>query len=88
MPRSRSFFSTPARFSAVRSPATAFSAEARAPERRARELSFLPEKLQFVFFANRAPATSVPVTTVPKPFMVKTRSMGRRAMALESRGGS
>ena len=30
------------------------------------------------------PETSVPVTTVPKPFMVKTRSMGRRAIAFES----
>jgi len=32
------------------------------------------------------PATSVPVTTVPKPFMVNTRSMGSRAIAFESRG--
>ena len=30
------------------------------------------------------PETSVPVTTVPKPFMVNTRSMGRRAIAFES----
>ena len=32
------------------------------------------------------PEISVPVTTVPNPFMVKTRSMGRRAMARESLG--
>ena len=34
------------------------------------------------------PETSVPVTTVPKPFMVKTRSMGRRASAVESLAGT
>ena len=33
------------------------------------------------------PATSVPVTTVPNPFMLNTRSMGRRGRALESLAG-
>src|SRR5437868_11658902 len=34
------------------------------------------------------PEISVPVTTVPKPFMVNTRSIGSRASAWESRAGT
>ncbi len=37
---------------------------------------------------SRAPATSVPVATVPKPFIVKTRSTGRRSSPSACRGAA
>jgi len=40
-----------------------------------------------VFFTNRA-RNQRPVTTTPKPFMVKTRSIGSRARAVESLDGT
>ena len=88
MPRASSSVVAPARFNAVRCPATACSADlpctctprtrTRCPLGKTSNSSSL----------RMVPETSVPVTTVPKPFMVKTRSMGRRAMALESFAGT
>ena len=84
MPRARSSVETPARFSAVRCPAMAASAGEPCtctPRTRTR----LPAGKTSISSSLRiVPATRVPVTTVPKPFMVKTRSIGRRASAAES----
>ena len=86
MPRDKSSVLAPARFSAVRCPATAASAICPCtctPRTRTRR----PVGKTSISSSRRiVPATSVPVTTVPKPFMVKTRSIGSRAIAWESRG--
>ena len=85
MPRARSSRAAPARFSAVRWPARASSAVAlctwipRTRRRRPEGNSSSSSSLRML------PESSVPVTTVPKPFTLKTRSMGRRASACESR---
>ena len=87
MPRASSAVSTPARFSAVRCPAMACSAAAPCtctPRTRTR----LPAGWTCSSCSLwTVPEISVPVTTVPKPFMVKTRSMGRRKAAAESFAG-
>ncbi len=88
MPRASSSVATPARFNAVRSPAIACSAAApwtctpRMRNRRAAGNNSTSSSLR------TAPETRVPVTTVPNPFMVKTRSMGKRRSAAESLAGT
>ena len=87
IPRDKSSVLAPARFSAVRWPATAMSAElAHAPARRARARAARSEKPPARLRGESSRPPAFPVTTVPKPFMVNTRSIGSRAIACESRG--
>ena len=90
MPRAKACVETsvPAKFSAVRCPAVAVSADrpcTSMPRTRAR---WRCGKISISDSLLTAPATSVPVTTVPKPFMVNTRSMGSRKYAEESFAGT
>ena len=83
MPRCSSSSSIPARFTAVRWPATA-CATAAPPECRPRTRSLRCCGNSSTSSSVRTePETSVPVTTVPKPFITKARSIGRRKWRVE-----
>ena len=79
---------TPARFKAVRWPATAWSAASSMHLHSAHpHAPACGKDFQFILFANRARDQRA-CDHGAEPFMVKTRSMGRRASAEESCAGT
>ena len=87
-PRASSLFSTPITFAATRLPGAAVSTLAlcrcKPRTRTRRPLGTASSSAPTL----RLPSTSVPVTTVPKPLIVNTLSMGRRGRPRSVRGSA
>ena len=77
-PRRRSLLSMPVMFTAVRVPGDARSTESRCDCRPRTRPRRPPGITSISIPARSSPSISVPVTTVPKPPIVNTRSIGRR----------
>src|SRR5213082_3425003 len=86
-PRASSFFSTPLRFAATRFPgpteSTFWLCRCKPRIRTTRP----PGTTSISSPTLIGPSTSVPVTTVPKPLIVNTRSIGRRGRPESGRAG-